>query len=232
MKSISLYTMKKCCSCKNEKSLSEFYTNKTTKDGYQTVCIECNKKRYDTKKHEKEFKQKRIDYGRQYKKENRESIREKHREYKKTPRARQLAKEYRKTHPSTPEQRKVRREQRKQRLEENPHLKIAKSIRCRIRKVLKGKSKSAKTLKLLGCDFEFFKLHLESYFTEGMSWDNYGKGEGKWCIDHIVPCNLYDLNITEHQENCFHFSNQQPLWWIENNEKGDRLLEHDRLTIH
>lgn len=37
--------MKKCATCKQEKSLEEFNKNKTRKDGYQTLCKECNRER-------------------------------------------------------------------------------------------------------------------------------------------------------------------------------------------
>ena len=38
--------MKICNKCKIEKDFSEFYKNKTTKDGYRNDCILC-KKEYD-----------------------------------------------------------------------------------------------------------------------------------------------------------------------------------------
>ena len=36
--------MKKCCVCKSDKAVSEFYANKNTKDGVATMCKECAKK--------------------------------------------------------------------------------------------------------------------------------------------------------------------------------------------
>jgi hypothetical protein len=81
-------------------------------------------------------------------------------------------------------------------------------------------SKSAKTMDLIGCTFAELRAHLESHFAEGMSWDNWGlKG---WHIDHIRPCASFDLSDPEQQRQCFHWSNLQPLWAMENIRKAAR----------
>ena len=68
---------------------------------------------------------------------------------------------------------------------------------------------------------EDFKKHLESKFKEGMTWDNHTfKG---WHIDHIIPCSSFDLTDPKQQEECFHYSNMQPLWWYENLSKGNKV---------
>lgn len=54
-----------------------------------------------------------------------------------------------------------------------------------------------------------------------MNWGNHGL-EG-WHIDHIIPCNAFDLSDESQQKKCFHFSNLQPLWAFENLSKGDRI---------
>ena len=69
-----------------------------------------------------------------------------------------------------------------------------------------GKSKEAKTIDLLGYSAIQLKQHLESLFTEGMSWDNYGE----WHIDHIKPVSLFDEDTPIHVVN--DLSNLQPLW--------------------
>ncbi len=95
--------------------------------------------------------------------------------------------------------------------------KIKGNLRNRIRLVLKRNTKSGHTLELLGCSVDFLKKHLESQFTDGMTWDNYGlKG---WHIDHIKPCCSFDLSKPEEQKTCFHYSNLQPLWWYDNLDK-------------
>lgn len=83
--------------------------------------------------------------------------------------------------------------------------------------------KAVTTIKLLGCDIETIRKYLESKFQDGMSWENHGKGSGKWNIDHIIPCAAFDLTKEEEQRKCFHYSNLQPLWEIDNLIKSDKL---------
>jgi hypothetical protein len=84
-------------------------------------------------------------------------------------------------------------------------------------------NKHDKFLDLLGCSLGFAKLYLESLFKEGMSWDNYGYGNDKWHIDHIIPCALFDFTDIEQQRRCFHYTNLQPLWQPENFKKGKSI---------
>lgn len=98
----------------------------------------------------------------------------------------------------------------------DPLFRLVKSLRDRTYKALKGISKSRKTLAMLGCDVEFLREYIEPKFTDGMSWDNYGK----WHIDHIKPCASFDLLDPKQQEICFHYTNLQPLWATDNQKKG------------
>ena len=94
--------------------------------------------------------------------------------------------------------------------------KLKSILRSRIYKALKKEHKSDTTVKLLGCSIYDFKKHIESLFQPWMSWENYGK----WHIDHIKPCALFDLTLPERQQECFHWSNMRPLEAIENLKKG------------
>ena len=90
----------------------------------------------------------------------------------------------------------------------------------RIRMVLKGLSKSKRTLELLGCSIEFLKCYLASKFTLGMSWKNYNyRG---WHIDHIKPCASFDLSKASEQRKCFNYMNLQPMWREDNQKKGSK----------
>ena len=79
-----------------------------------------------------------------------------------------------------------------------------------------GVRKTTSTMKLCGCSLEKLKQHLESQFTEGMTWDN----KGDWHVDHIKPCASFDLTDPEEQKKCFHYTNLQPLWALDNMRKG------------
>jgi aspartyl-tRNA synthetase len=97
---------------------------------------------------------------------------------------------------------------------------VLKNLRNRLWYAIKENTKSATTKILLGCTSEELKIHLENKFTDGMNWDNYGK----WHIDHILPCCSFDMSSSDKQKECFHFSNLQPLWAIDNMIKGGRIL--------
>jgi hypothetical protein len=90
--------------------------------------------------------------------------------------------------------------------------------RNRVYEALKGKRKVAKTETLLGCSYDFFRGYIEGKFAENMGWHNMGE----WHIDHIQPLCSFDLNDAEQQKKAFHYTNQQPLWAIDNLKKGAR----------
>ena len=60
-----------------------------------------------------------------------------------------------------------------------------------------------------------------------MDWENYGFGDNKWHIDHIIPCAAFDLTIPEQQKRCFHYTNLQPLWQRENLSKAKKYIKID-----
>jgi hypothetical protein len=109
-------------------------------------------------------------------------------------------------------------------MKNNKDFRLKKALRQRVYFAVKSLKtiKSKKTMELLGCSIDELKIHLESKFKEGMNWENYGlKG---WHIDHIVPCASFDLTKEEEQRKCFHYTNLQPLWWMDNIKKSDKIL--------
>lgn len=96
---------------------------------------------------------------------------------------------------------------------------VSLNLRHRIWLALKGNGKSDSTINLLGCSIEQLRQHLEKQFRPGMSWETYGF----WEIDHIRPCASFDLTDPVQQRECFHYSNLQPLWEIENLQKADNF---------
>ena len=102
------------------------------------------------------------------------------------------------------------------------HERIAANIRSRIISALKGKSKSARTEKLLGITIRELKVYLEGKFQQGMTWENYGFYG--WHCDHIIPLCNFDLANPNEQKKAFHYTNLQPLWAKDNLRKYKKLL--------
>ncbi len=98
------------------------------------------------------------------------------------------------------------------------NFRVKENLRGRFYKAIKGLSKSDSVTELVGCTIEDLKLYLSNLFVDDMSWDNYGS----WHIDHKKPCALFDLSIPSEQKECFHYSNLQPLWAIDNLIKNKR----------
>jgi hypothetical protein len=63
-------------------------------------------------------------------------------------------------------------------------------------------------------------MHLEKQFKEGMSWDNHGS---YWEVDHIIPCDSFNMQDIEQQKLCFHYTNLQPLTKIQNRQKSNKI---------
>jgi hypothetical protein len=103
---------------------------------------------------------------------------------------------------------------------------ISLNLRVRLWSALKrNKRNTVKYYKFneyIGCSLESLVLHIESKFSEGMSWGNY-KIDG-WHIDHILPCDSFDLTKPDEQLRCFHYTNLQPMWAADNIKKSNKLI--------
>lgn len=194
---------KVCIVCEDTKPLTEFSKNNSYKGKqyYSGKCKACVN-----------------DSNQQYYKEHADKIKEQTGQYYEDNKAELKAKmlEYQKEHR---DEANARNRKYVDKNRNNSSFKLIKNQRERTRKALLGKIKTAHTLDLLGCTVEELKTHLQSKFTSGMHWNNYGK----WHVDHILPCSRFDLSITEEQQKCFHYSNLQPLWAVDNLKKGNRI---------
>ena len=107
----------------------------------------------------------------------------------------------------------------------DPDFKLIQNVRNRINRIIQNIAKAGHSIELLGCSIQEYRQYLESLFTEGMSWDNYGNKVNQWSIDHIQPCSSFDISKSDEQKACFHYTNTQPMWHIDNLIKGDKNLE-------
>jgi hypothetical protein len=99
--------------------------------------------------------------------------------------------------------------------------KIVSNLRSRFGHSVRRGAKSGSAVKLLGCSIEQFRTYLESKFSLGMSWDNWGRNT--WHIDHVKPLSKFDLTDPEQLSRALHYTNLQPLWAAENLSKGARV---------
>lgn len=84
----------------------------------------------------------------------------------------------------------------------------------------KGYTGSKKTWDMVGCDFDFFLAYIQSQFVDGMTMENYGHGQGKWNIDHIIP--ISTAQNDEDIERLNHYTNLRPMWATDNYKKSKK----------
>ena len=101
----------------------------------------------------------------------------------------------------------------------DPIYRIQERLRSYLSRSIKGViKKNSKTEKIVGTSFKDLVSHLEKQFKPGMTLSNYGK----WHIDHIKPVSKYDLTKPGELEKCFHYTNLQPMWAIDNIKKSNK----------
>jgi len=102
---------------------------------------------------------------------------------------------------------------------EDPMTGFIQIMRQCVRKSFKrnGYTKKSRTHIILGTDWSVVKLHMESLFKEGMTWNNHGE----WHIDHIIP--ISSGKTEDEVVKLCHYSNLQPLWAEENLLKSNTI---------
>lgn len=190
---------KVCYKCGEKQDILSFTKDKTKHDGFSTTCKKCN--RVVSKKFRESNPNYSSEYNVEYYNKNREKIKYSTKIY------------------ASRNKEKVNTRHRNK-LKNDFNYRLLCRLRARIRDCMirTNNRKNSKTTELLGCSIKELKQHLESQFTEGMTWSNYGK-DG-WEIDHIRPCASFDFSKEKEQKECFHHTNLQPLWKLDNVVKG------------
>jgi hypothetical protein len=106
----------------------------------------------------------------------------------------------------------------RERRKTDPLFALRNNISRRIRENLINDYKSESTKTIIGCSIQELKIYLESMFTEGMYWENYGE----WHIDHIIPISSAKTNEEVYKLN--HYTNFQPLWSVDNLRKSNKMV--------
>ncbi len=235
--------MKTCRICKENLPFNNFNKRKRSLDGLDSMCKLCTKKYYSEnkkyilarnkiyrdkhKEHKKEINKKWLEKNKKkvwetakkWRKNNPEKVKviqkksNKIHYHKNKEKCQQLNKKYYMLNKNKIKEYKRKYEKNKK--ANDPLYKL----KCRIKSLIgksflrNGYTKKSKTLTILGCTFEEFKIHLESKFSPWMNWKNRGLYNGElnfgWDIDHIIP-----LNIAITEEDIIklnHYTNLQPL---------------------
>ena len=162
-----------------------------------------------------EVREKRRKYQKKY--TQRPEVKKRLKEYEQRTETKNRRKVYTKTYEQQPEVKKRRLYQRKH----DPVHNKRKRTRHKVSEAVIHQRKFVSTIhKLIGCDVPTARAHLEAQFEEWMTWENYGRGKGKWCIDHIIPVASIDIFNEDEVKRIFHYTNMQPLEFCKNCEKG------------
>lgn len=235
-------THKTCNVCKKNLEIDRFCKVSTMKDGYNSFCKDCRREKDKKRKGDKQQEERTQEHFHKLcRKCNKMKIctffRENHQSkdgYSYTCKECIPPSTWTKEKQRESEKKYVKNNIEKIRLKwkkqgKNINRRVRDSLNHRISEALftNRVTKNNKTTKYVGCSIDFLKKWMEFLFIDGMTWENYGE----WHIDHVVPCSSFNLAITEDQIKCFNWKNLQPLWKLDNIQKGDKI-DHDMLKIH
>lgn len=112
-------------------------------------------------------------------------------------------------------------ERQRRRRAANPSLRLHERMGALVRLSLRDGKAGRSWESLVGYTRADLMAHLESLFTEGMTWDN----AGQWHIDHVIPRAAFAFATPSDPgfRACWALSNLQPLWAADNLRKAARL---------
>jgi hypothetical protein len=196
--------MKVCKLCNIKKPFSEFNKDSVGKNGLKSRCRKCSNQiaieHYNKNKVKYQLKTK--EWTLNNKKQHQSS-----------------QQNWRKNNP------KYINQYQNQRLKEDILYKVSHNIRARTYDIFKKKGlvKDQTSLNMVGIEGNKLIEYIESKWTNGMNWNNYGKNiNNEWSIDHIIP--LASANTIKELKILYHYTNLQPLWHIENLKKLNKIL--------
>ena len=186
--------------------LNRYFTGTPCKNGHLSEkhiaygCIQCNSERCKTKSPE-QIHQKR-EWDKSYYHNNKEKHRENDRVWKS----------------KNKEKNKINKREYQRKVNKTPQGKASIACYNLLKRVSANKTDS--THVMLGYTRDELITHMESLFTEGMTWDNHGA----WHIDHIKPVIAFVKEGIDDPKIINALSNLQPLWAEDNMSKSGKYL--------
>ena len=196
--------LKTCPQCKREYPATDdfFPRSKNCKYGLYHWCKKCNAEK--NKIWAKANREKCVELTRNWRKANPEKVREHGRRWE--AKNREWRNKYKRIY------------------NQEPCHRLSDSISTGMNLSLRGGKGGRHWETLVGYTLGDLMSHLESQFTKGMAWDNYGA----WHIDHIRPISHFDFVSVDDREfgECWSLWNLRPLWGKENQSRGNRVEQH------
>jgi len=215
--------IKKCTKCREEKEISikYFHKNSRSKDGYAPACKVCIKSK--SAKYYLDNMAKIKESNKKWYNANSAVVLERTNKWSKAHRAesREFTKKWR-----------AKNIEKKRLLDKIYSAKKYSTVKGKLsnhisnglyKSLRKGVKRGRHWESLIGYTVDQLKVHLEKLFKKGMSWDNYGRYG--WHIDHKIPIDAFNFQSPEDIDfkKCWTLSNLQPMWWIENLQKSNKL---------
>ena len=201
-KAIEMSMSKRCSVCKKVKLLKAFCVDNTSSDRRGSYCKTCafelNKAYYGKNKEQWTA------YAKKWREEHPEKTKA-------------CSKKYREEHP---ERILAGLKRSYEKRKKDPKIMLSQSVAAGMYRSLKGSKNGHHWEDLVDYTLEDLMTHLGKLFKPGMTLENHGK----WHIDHKVPIAAFSFAKPEDTDfkRCWTLANLQPLWALENREKGSR----------
>ena len=229
---------KKCTGCGETKPLEEYHKKKSGKYGRCAKCKLCmnaydqsEKRKAYQKAYQKAYRQ--SEEGKAYRKaynkayNQSEAGKAKRKAYSQSEAGKAADKKYKQSEAGKAAQKKYE----KNRRQTDPVYKLQCNLRSGFCNWIKSNQKTCKTEQYVGCTYQELLDHLESQFEEGMTWENQGRGDNKWQIDHFKAQSRFNPTDEEEKYMCWHYTNLQPMWSSENISWKDKKKPGDEFIV-
>ena len=123
----------------------------------------------------------------------------------------------------------------KKRYHENEEVRIKKILRNRFIIALnsKGIKKCKSIIEISGCELDFLKnwiiYQYELITKENIDWKDFKEN---FHMDHIIPCDSFNLQDIEEQKKCFNWKNIQILTKEDNLKKSNLIISKELIDKH
>lgn len=225
---------KTCTKCGKELDIHLFKKDSSKKDGYYSSCKVCNCRKKIKEQIEEGYKRcTKCDVIRPISMFNSDSTKSDSLYSSCNVCRKKRSKEYHSDYSEKlkPKRKKYREENSevlqanyKDRMQSDPRFRLLHNLRSRINSTFKHQSakRTFSYSDMWGCSSSDLCDHIETTFSEDISWENYGT---YWTVDHLLPCDAFDHTNTDAQLICHNWRNLRAMESRSNVSKGNKWEE-------